>query len=59
MKTITLFKILLCFDMVLAGVVYRLLFYLIKGPASPSVNGTWFFVLMLLTFVILSGIVLK
>ena len=60
MKAVDLFKILLCFDALLAGIILcGFLFYQAKGPVAPSITGTWFFVLLVLCQLIVGAIVLK
>ena len=60
MKAVDFFKILLCFDAAIAAIVLcGFVFYLVKGPVSPSVTGTWLFVLLILLLIIAAGIILK
>lgn len=59
MKAADLFKMLLCFDAAIAGIILcGIIFYMTRGYISPVATGTWFFVLLLL-IVIIAAVILK
>ncbi|MEO5685623.1 MAG: hypothetical protein ABIQ88_23450 [Chitinophagaceae bacterium] len=60
MNTINLYDITLYFDLAIASIaLFGFICYLLKGPASTEVTAGWIFMLLMLTFIILAGVVLK